>query len=302
MEEFMKTDRLFQENYRKNQFYNEKILLGISKNVKLHDEYLNPLSSAASCLNVMGYLNQNKEKIIPFFNEFGLKIDELIDFPFNADVGGEIYDDVGPIVFEWIGPKKSPINERGGSRGHHKTSIDAYFLAKINGKYSQVFIEWKFTESYNTGKFLHNFGGKKGIERLRRYSSILTRQRKVNFPFNYLDEDTFGIYDFSYEPLYQLLRMTLLAKETTPIQIGKLKIENYYILHLVHSENMELMTLKQNHLQFSPGIQQYIGMDLHELWKLLLSEEEKEHFFYGFWNKAINKLDDKKQYLENRYM
>ena len=37
-------------------------------------------------------------------------------------------------------------------------------------------------------------------------------------------------------------------------------------------------------------------------WKLLLTEDEKEHFHYGFWNEAIKVLNDKTKYLENRYM
>ena len=78
-----------------------------------------------------------------------------------------------------------------------------------------------------------------------------------------MDEDSF---DFSYEPFYQLLRMTILAKETTPIKIGSINIENYFVCHLVHSENKELMILKENHLQYSSGIQKYTGMNLHELW------------------------------------
>jgi hypothetical protein len=297
----MKTDHNFQEKYRKNQFYNNAILTGISENVKLHDEVQNPLSSAAACLNVFGYLNQNLSKIIPFFKEFGVLIDEVIDFPSGINLDGEIYSDNGPIIFEWIGPKKSAINEKGGTRGQNRTSIDAFFIAKINGKYTQVFIEWKFTESYNSGKTLHNFGGLKGIERLRRYSTVPAKERSNNFPFNFKDEDPIGLQDFSYEPFYQLLRMTLLAKETTPIIIGKVKIENYNIIHLVHSENNELLNVDKDNLKYCPSLLENKETDLHKLWISLLSDEEKKHFYYGYWNKAIKTLDDKTEYLKQRY-
>ncbi|SDZ94135.1 hypothetical protein SAMN05216365_12542 [Porphyromonadaceae bacterium NLAE-zl-C104] len=122
--------------------------------------------------------------------------------------------------------QKSPINEKGGCRGQNRTSVDAYLLAKIKGRVTQIFIEWKFTENYNSGKHLHNFGGLKGVERARRYSSILAKQRKKLFPFCFSEEDNIGIFDFSYEPFYQLLRMTLLAKETTPVTFGNLEIED----------------------------------------------------------------------------
>jgi hypothetical protein len=297
----MKISRGYQERYRGNQFYNDKILAGISAAVKLHDEVHNPLSSAAACLNVLGYLNQNKADIIPFFKELGLAIDEVVDFPSGADVEGELYSDTGPIVFEWIGPRDSPINERGGSRGQNRTSIDAFFIAKMQGKHTQVFVEWKFTESYSTGEQLHRFGGLRGIERLRRYSSVLTKQRKDHFPFKFSDEDELGLQDFSYEPLYQLLRMTLLAKETTPIKIGDIPVEDYCIVHAVHSENKALLTVNSDHLRFSPGLGKRAVTDLHDLWESLLSDEEQKHFYYGYWDKAVSRLSDKTGYLKERY-
>ena len=70
----------------------------------------------------------------------------LYKFPTNCNVGGRTYSDRGHVVFEWVGPQKSPINERGGGRGYLRTSIDAYVIAKINGKIMQLLIEWKFTE------------------------------------------------------------------------------------------------------------------------------------------------------------
>jgi hypothetical protein len=130
----------------------------------------------------------------------------------------------------------------------------------------------------------------------------LTKQRKNNFPFNFKEEDTFGVCDFSYEPFYQLFRMTLLAKETTPYYFNNIKIEDYYIIHLVHSDNTELLNVTPEHLKYCSGISTKGSTDLHELWISLLSEEEKKHFVYGYWNKAIPILKDSTQYLENRYI
>jgi len=212
-----KLERQYQEQYREKQFYSNFIPNAISKGVKLHDEINNPLSSAAACLNVLGYLNINPERIIPFFNFFGLNIDNLISFPKGVNIGGEIYDDEGPIIFEWIGPKKSLLNEKGGSRGQNRTSIDAFLLAEINGKISQLLIEWKFTESYNKENDFNKFGGLRGVERLKRYAPVLAKQRNNSFPFNFKNEGSFGLNDFSYEPLYQLFRMTILAKKNDPL-------------------------------------------------------------------------------------
>jgi hypothetical protein len=264
---------------------------------------MNVRSSAAACFNVLGYLNHNPNDIIPFFNQIGLNIQKVIDFPHPVVYGGKRYDDEGPIVFEWIGPKKSPINEKDGSRGQRRTSIDAYMLAEVNGKITQLFIEWKFTETYNSVSNTHKFGGKKGIERLRRYSDILAKLRKSNFPFKFNDEDKIGLSDFSYEPFYQLLRMTLLAKMTTPTNLNSLRIDDYKIIHLAHSENNDLNFLSETHLKYSPGLKEFIGKPLHDTWIELLDDQEKEHHIMGFWNKALNILsaNEDKEYLVQRY-
>lgn len=293
----------FQRNYADKQFMNEDVLKGISGNVKLHDEIKNVRSSAAVCLNVMGYLNQHNQDIIPFFSQLGLNLNKVIDFPSGMIFDGESYDDQGPIVFEWIGPKKSPINEKGGSRGQNKTSIDAYFLAEINGKITQIFIEWKFTEQYNSESDTHKFGGKKGIERLRRYSGVLVQLRKKEFPFRFNEEDKIGLTDFSYEPFYQLLRMTLLAKKTTPVKFDKLDVEDYKIVHLSHSSNTGLNILSENHLKYSPGLTVNTGNSLHDTWISLLEKNEKQRHVMAYWDKALPNLSDNldKKYLVDRY-
>jgi hypothetical protein len=294
----------FQKEYSKEkQFVYENIREGISTNIKFHNELENVRSSAAACLNVLVYLNRHQNDIIPFFNQIGLNIQKVIDFPHPVVYGGKRYDDEGPIVFEWIGPKKSPINEKGCSRGQNRTSIDAYMLAEVNGKITQLFIEWKFTETYNSVSNTHKFGGKKGIERLRRYSDILAKLRKSNFPFKFNDEDKIGLSDFSYEPFYQLLRMTLLAKMTTPTNLNSLRIDDYKIIHLAHSENKKLNFLSEPHLEYSPGLKRFIGNSLHDTWIELLDDKEKEHHIMEFWNKALYVLSTNKdkKYLVQRY-
>ncbi len=91
----------------------------------------------------------------------------------------ELYNDKGNVVFEWIGSKSSLINETGGIRGQNRTSINAYIIAVIDGKITQLLIEWKFTETYHGERYLNKFSGGKVIERLGRYSSILANWRKA---------------------------------------------------------------------------------------------------------------------------
>lgn len=306
MDNINKLTRVYQDHWSDKPIFNSSLLNDIDKKVTLHKDINNPMSSAAACLNVLGNLNRSTEDIKRFFNYFYLDIKQVIDFPTGVNVNGEIYNDKGPIIFEWIGPRSSPIYEKSGSRGKYKTSVDAYFLAKIDNKITQLLIEWKFTENYSSAIYQHKFTGLEGNERLRRYSSVLAKLRKEKrFPFNFRDEGEFGLYDFNYEPFYQLLRTTLLAKMTTPLQLNQdIVVEDYKIVHLMHSENDNLKYLNKPHIKFSPGLKRYSGRELHDVWKnVILSPVEREHFICGYWNKALSQLSnsDFKDYLINRY-
>jgi hypothetical protein len=284
----------FQNQFKERLIFDESIFENIDLNVKLHEETKNnPLSSSAACLNVLGSLMREPGQLKAFLNQFDLEIEEIYEFPTNSDVGGRMYSDKGYVIFEWVGPQKSPINEKGGSRGHQRTSIDAYIIAKINGKITQLLIEWKFTEGQSRPLALERFSGNKGLERLRRYSSVLTPLRnKEEFPFKFTEEKGIGLFDFSSDHLYQLLRMTLLAKITTPIRIGNLDVVDYRVVHLSHSQNKEIEILHEKYLHSSPGLIKYAGEKLYEVWCQLLSDYEKQRFKYGHWDTELNSISN----------
>jgi len=264
----------FQKQFATNLIFDPSVLERIDPAAKLHDKTKkHPLSSSAACLNVIGSLANKPDGLIKFLGSFGLEIEELFEFPSPVSFGDRIYRDKGYAVFEWIGPQKSPINEPGGSRGQNRTSIDAFVLGKINGKITQILIEWKFTEGLSRPLTLGRFCGKKGIERLRRYSPILAEFRRENdFPFDFDDEyglsdprSLVGLYDFSPDHLYQLLRMTLLAKKTIGMELGKYSLQDYRIVHLTHSRNDRINTLYPEYLTLSPGLKRFSGQQLHDV-------------------------------------
>lgn len=296
----------FQDQFKDHLYFDSSIFDNIDKNVQLHGEAKqNSLSSAAACLNVLGSMMNDPIELLNFLNHFDLEIDELIEFPSNCNVGGRQYSDKGFVVFEWVGPQTSPINEKGGGRGNYRTSIDAFVIAKIKGKTTQLLIEWKFTEGKSRPLTLERFAGTKGIERLNRYSNVLVPMRgKTDFPFNFSEEKGLGLYDFSVDHLYQLLRMTLLAKTTTPIAIGTVEIEDYRIVHLSHSQNNEIEILHEKYLQSSPGLKKYAGMKMHDAWHEILSPFEKEKFKAGHWDLALPYIQNEKlkDYLTERYL
>jgi hypothetical protein len=158
---------------------------------------------------------------------------------------------------------------------------------------------------------LGKFCGGKGVERLSRYAPVLAELRDHgDFPFSFDDEygtwsprSSLGIYDFSPDHLYQLLRMTMLAKKTTGMNLGEYRLEDYRILHLTHSQNDRINILHPEYLALSPGLEQFSGQQLHEVWKGLLSAGDKERFFFGHWDEAISTVenDELREYLANRY-
>jgi len=303
----------FQKQFSDRLIFDPSIFDRIDPAAKIHEQTKrHPLSSCAACLNVIGSISNDPSLLIKFLASFGLPVDELYDFPSPALFGNRTYHDKGNVVFEWVGPEASPINETGGSRGQNRTSVDAFLLGKVNGKTTQILIEWKFTEGLSRELTLGRFCGGKGVERLRRYSKVLAELRKRgDLPFEFAEEykrsepkSAVGLYDFSPDHLYQLLRMTLLARKTTGMTLENYILEDYRVVHLTHSQNDRINVLHAEYLSFSPGLKQFAGQDLHEVWRGLLSAGEKERFVCGHWDSAISVLKDGelKSYLSERYV
>ena len=132
--------------------------------------------------------------------------------------------------------------------------------------------------------YLGRFCGEKGVERLRRYSPILAElKRKGDLPFDFDDEyglgdprSSLGMYDFSPDHIYHLLRMTLLAKTTTGMDLGKYTLQDYRIIHLTHSQNDRINTLHPEYLILSPGLKRFSGQQLHDVEDTLISKRKRE--------------------------
>ena len=304
----------YQMKFKENNLFSDQIYAILKKGgIRLHKGISSPLSSQASCFNFWyPFIKpENKEQLQELLLCLGLKVDEVLTIKPNSIFEDTLYKDGGNVIFEWIGPKKSPIGEEDGYlRGHHRTSIDAYILTKINRKVTQILIEWKFTESYssksNTGKFL----GAKGIERLARYSPIIARDRKARkeILFKMTTLDNWGLYDVCYEPFYQLLRQHMLGQETVGMKFGDYVIEDYIVMHLSHSANDKLNILTAKQCEYSKGLQQYIGQELHAIWNKLLNKEHKARFIGTYWDKGLIKykptteLREWYEYMQTRYL
>jgi hypothetical protein len=292
--------------------FDDSVFERIDRNAKLHEQTKHhPLSSCAALLNVIGSISTNPEELKRFLSSFGLEVQDLYEFASPFEFEGMAYRDRGYVIFEWIGPRVSPINETGSSRGQHRTSIDAFMLGKVNGKTTQVLVEWKFTEGLSRKLAMGKFCGAKGIERLSRYSQVLAELRKQHdLPFEFDEElrrdkprSSRSLYDLSPDHLYQLLRMTLLAKKTSGMRLGGRVIEDYRVVHLTHSQNDGVNILDAKYLEFSPGLREFGGQELHQVWREILCPSDKERFVSGHWDKGIRVLSDERlrSYLSDRY-
>ena len=278
------------EKVKKNLVSDEILEILNRGRIKPHNGLASPISSQASCLNFWySYINPNsKEALIKLLKKIGIEAQNIITIGPNWDFNGTLYKDYGNVIFEWIGPEISPIGEENGYlRGHHRTSIDAYILAIMDNKITQLLIEWKYTESYTSKSSTAKFLGGKGIERLSRYSPIIARDRKAgkDILFNLSNVDDWGLSDVGYEPFYQLLRQHMLGQETVGMNFGPYVIEDYIVIHLSHSENKKLNILSEKHCIYANGLRQYIGQDIHNIWAQLLKDEQKRHFVGAYWDK-----------------
>jgi hypothetical protein len=307
-----KLAREFQDQFTDRLFYDKTVFNNVGDPDVLHDQTMkNPLSSSAACINVLGSLANDPKGLMVFLNTFDLKIEEILPFPTGVDVGGRIYNDSGYVVFEWVGPKKSPIKEVGGGRGKQRTSIDGFVIGRIGGAICQIFIEWKFTEGKSYPLTLGLFSGCTGVERLRRYSTVLAELRKrKDFPFKFSEEYSkadlasgLGLADLSPDHLYQLLRMTLLAKTTTPIKIGEYDIQDYRLVHLSHSQNDDINIIHNRYLDLCPGLKNFSGQELHAVWREILVEKERSKFASGYWDQSLSSIQNTglRKYLLERY-
>ncbi|HSA05991.1 MAG TPA: hypothetical protein P5556_02300 [Candidatus Gastranaerophilales bacterium] len=304
----------YQQKWQGNNLLTPKMWELFRKNrIKAHNGINNPISSQACCMNFWYpfITEEQKENLRDFLEVFGIKAQKILTFKPNSTFYDCIYPDSGNVLFEWIGPIRSPIGENDGyMRGHQRTSIDAYILAKINNRVTQILIEWKFTESYssrhNTGKFL----GAKGIERLARYAPIIAKYREwgKEILFNLDEIDYWGLYDICYEPFYQLLRQHLLAQETLGRRFGDYYIEDYIIMHLSHSQNHKLNILTENQAEYSKGLAKHVGREIHEIWHGLLSNGHKNKFIGEYWDLCFQKykippeLNCWGDYISERYV
>lgn len=111
-------------------------------------------------------------------------------------------EDGGFVGYEWIG-ERNYLGERSHSRGANSTSLDAVMVIKAGGTTLSLLIEWKYTESYRSGK--SRAVSSRGTDRVAIYRALLEQD---GCPIEVPGGNLAALF---YDPIEQLMRQTLLG-------------------------------------------------------------------------------------------
>lgn len=167
-------------------------------------------SSQVACVNTLWPLRHDPDLLAHVFRPFFPDIAAVL--PLDADVptvGAGPDDAAGYLAVEWIGTRRYFPQERSWQRGAHATSADfAFRYAAARGAITVVLGEWKYTEDYRS---------KKISDGTPQAAATLAAQRRIYHPHVVRWQAAQpGLPDYDslfVDPFYQLLRLTLLARE-----------------------------------------------------------------------------------------
>jgi len=164
------------------------------------------LSSQVQCANALAPFVANEPALRHILGR-ALPVAEVLPFGATDAASATLsrFDETDLVVFEWQG-LRDHLNEWGGkrpSRGSKATSADAAVRYRAHdGSIELALIEWKYTEAYDGNPLS---GGEDATRtRVTRYARL--------FEHGPVDDALVALLDLFTEPMYQLLRLALLAK------------------------------------------------------------------------------------------
>jgi hypothetical protein len=208
------------------------------------------LSSQIACINHLFFLRNDKTATLKILKG----IDENFIEPCNDFEGGY-------IGFEVVSNRsylgEVPVGQK-PTRGANCTSVDAMMSGILkNGKKIQVLIEWKYTENYPKSLLA---SGKSGLTRQSRYNHLI---KDVNSPIMC----KVGIENMYYEPIYQLMRQTLLAWQMIKHKKVELQADDWLHLDVIPENNLKL--------RYKVPAPELEHKSLEKAWKSQLREPNK---------------------------
>ena len=243
------------------------------------------LSSQVCCVNFLGPFLQRPEALAgllaPLFEGTVLRPLKLPGEP-------------GYVAFEWIGETdylNEQVGERPRTRGANCTSVDAAVLLDTADGRELLLVEWKYTERYGP-----RLGGGERARRVRegRYAELAFA---THGPLR-ADLDLW-LTDFFYEPLYQLLRQQMLAKQ---LEMHRYEgVRRVRVLHVSPVANTELGRITSPELRA-----RFPRLDVFDAWSKVLVEPDRflkmsREALFGAFPAADHGLREWRSYLAGRY-
>lgn len=208
------------------------------------------LSSQVSCINHLFFLRKDKEAALKILKNLNADFVEVCPDFENGYIGFEVVS------------KESYLNEvakgKPQTRGANCTSVDAMMTGILkNGKKIQVLIEWKYTELYSKSD---KYAGSSGLTRGKRYDILIKdKDSPINCSVN--------IANYYYEPVYQIMRQTLLAWQMTTNKENELNADDWIHLDVIPENN--------HNLRFNVSSPDLIQPGIEDAWKSQLKEPQK---------------------------
>ena len=154
----------------------------------------------------------------------------------------------GNVCFEFVWKNRSLLGERTEKRGAMCTSIDAVIYAETaNHKRVLIPIEWKYVETYE-----HKRAPQVSIDR---------------YPSRIHSNSNIPIWKeaYEYDPLYELVRQTLLVENIIWSSDTVLPVDDYLHINVIPNGNSELRKDISSYAQGLKDVSKFIVIDPKEL-------------------------------------
>ena len=204
------------------------------------------LSSQISCVNHLFPFMKGEESsaLLLILNSIQHKYHFTSILPNPLDKN----DSNGNVCFEFVWKNRSLLGERTEKRGAMCTSIDAVIYAETSdSKRILIPIEWKYVETYE-----HKRAPQVSIDRypsrIHTYSNIKEWNET-----------------YEYDPLYELVRQTLLVENIIWSNDTVFPVDNYLHINVIPNGNKELLKDISTYAQGLKDVSKFIVVDPKEL-------------------------------------
>lgn len=301
---FCINDNLTEENIFKY-FRDEAISYFSTRGIKWHrsskidlpenkpDNHL--CCSQSFCINSLFYFINKPEDLNNLLNQLGYKSKEILSFDVDKPHEDNNYK---YVCFEWFGEKNYLCEMRDGKilednkrvRGEGCTNADfAIRFMDIDNKVNIILGEWKYTEAYDERHAM------KLKSKIYRHEKIYSKSLENSI---YASKSPTGnILDIYDEPLYQLMRLQLLAQQ---MQIHKeMGAEKVTVLLIVPMSN-----LGYKESFYTSNMNKFKSVGVMDLWSSVINSKYFKYLYLEDLFNVINNcipLNSWKEYLNVRY-